>query len=155
MSIETIEREFKEKVSNRLRLGAEGIDRFRVFTPFLFEDGDHLGDPGAGERGAVERDGRLTLVRDADCCQVSGVHLRFRQNLLRHRNPADFDADEKHAGWPLLSQSVTSRRAIGRPSGRLRAPSGHRSCCARTSESDEPARDACAIGIPHARAAVG
>jgi hypothetical protein len=42
MSIETIEREFKEKVSNRLRLGTEGIDRFRVFTPFLFEDGDHL-----------------------------------------------------------------------------------------------------------------
>ncbi len=42
MSIETIEREFKEKVSSRLRLGTEGIDRFRVFTPFLFEDGDHL-----------------------------------------------------------------------------------------------------------------
>ncbi len=42
MSIETIEREFKEKVSSRLRLGSEGIDRFRVFTPFLFEDGDHL-----------------------------------------------------------------------------------------------------------------
>jgi hypothetical protein len=42
MSIETIEREFKDKVSSRLRLGTEGIDRFRVFTPFLFEDGDHL-----------------------------------------------------------------------------------------------------------------
>ena len=42
MSIETIEREFKEKVSSHLRLGSEGIDRFRVFMPFLFEDGDHL-----------------------------------------------------------------------------------------------------------------
>jgi hypothetical protein len=42
MSIETFEREFKEKVSSRLRLGSEGIGRFRVFTPFLFEDGDHL-----------------------------------------------------------------------------------------------------------------
>lgn len=42
MPIETIEREFKEKVSSRLRLETEGIDRVRVFTPFLFEDGDHL-----------------------------------------------------------------------------------------------------------------
>jgi hypothetical protein len=42
MSVETIEREFKEKVSDRLRLGPEGVNRFRVFTPFLFEDGDHL-----------------------------------------------------------------------------------------------------------------
>jgi len=42
MSAETIEREFKEKVCNRLRLGGEGVNRFRVFTPFLFDDGDHL-----------------------------------------------------------------------------------------------------------------
>ncbi len=42
MSIETIEREFHEKVSAKIRLASEGMDRFRVFTPFLFEDGDHL-----------------------------------------------------------------------------------------------------------------
>lgn len=42
MSIETIERDFHEKVSAKVRLAAEGIDRFRVFTPFLFDDGDHL-----------------------------------------------------------------------------------------------------------------
>ena len=42
MSIETIERDFHEKVSAKVRLAAEGVDRFRVFTPFLFEDGDHL-----------------------------------------------------------------------------------------------------------------
>jgi hypothetical protein len=42
MSVETIEREFKEKVSDRLRLGGEGLNRFRVFTPFLFDDGDHI-----------------------------------------------------------------------------------------------------------------
>ena len=43
MYIETIERDFHEKVSSKIRLGAEGMERFRVFTPFLFEDGDHLG----------------------------------------------------------------------------------------------------------------
>ena len=42
MSIETIEQDFHEKVSAQIRLTAEGMDRFRVFTPFMFDDGDHL-----------------------------------------------------------------------------------------------------------------
>ena len=42
MSIETIEQEFHRKVSRKIRLSREGTDRFRVFTPFLFDDGDHL-----------------------------------------------------------------------------------------------------------------
>lgn len=42
MTIETIERDFKTKVCEKIRLSSEGLDRFRVFTPFLFEDGDHL-----------------------------------------------------------------------------------------------------------------
>ena len=42
MSIENIEQDFQEKVSAKVRLAAEGMDRYRVFTPFVFEDGDHL-----------------------------------------------------------------------------------------------------------------
>src|SRR4030065_342393 len=42
MTIETIERDFKEKVCEKLRLASEGVNRYRVFTPFMFEDGDHL-----------------------------------------------------------------------------------------------------------------
>ena len=42
MSIEAIEQQFHEKVSEQVRLEAEGMARYRVFTPFLFEDGDHL-----------------------------------------------------------------------------------------------------------------
>jgi len=42
MGIETIERDFKEKVSQKIQLAAEGVLRYRVLTPFLFEDGDHL-----------------------------------------------------------------------------------------------------------------
>jgi len=42
MTIEIIERDFKEKVCEKLRLTSEGVNRFRVFTPFMFEDGDHL-----------------------------------------------------------------------------------------------------------------
>jgi len=42
MTIETIERDFKAKVCDKISLASEGMDRFRVLTPFLFEDGDHL-----------------------------------------------------------------------------------------------------------------
>lgn len=42
MPIETIEQDFKQKVCESLRLASEGVDRYRVLTPFLFEDGDHL-----------------------------------------------------------------------------------------------------------------
>jgi hypothetical protein len=42
MTVETIERDFREKVSAKVRLASEGVGRFRVFTPFMFEDGDHL-----------------------------------------------------------------------------------------------------------------
>lgn len=39
---EAVERDFREKVCDKLRLASEGLDRYRVFTPFQFEDGDHL-----------------------------------------------------------------------------------------------------------------
>ncbi len=42
MTIDTIETDFRNKVGESVRLGSEGMNRYRVFTPFLFEDGDHL-----------------------------------------------------------------------------------------------------------------
>jgi len=38
----TIERDFKRAICESVRLASEGIDRYRVFTPFLLDDGDHL-----------------------------------------------------------------------------------------------------------------
>lgn len=43
MTIVEIERDFKARVAEKVRLASEGFDRYRVFTPFQFEDGDHLG----------------------------------------------------------------------------------------------------------------
>jgi hypothetical protein len=40
--VNDIANDFKEKVCKEIRLVAEGIDRFRVFTPFQFDDGDHF-----------------------------------------------------------------------------------------------------------------
>ena len=42
MSIDAIEREFKAKVCEKVKLAPEGLERRRVFTPFMFDDGDHL-----------------------------------------------------------------------------------------------------------------
>ncbi len=41
MNFKTIERQFRDKVCNEIYLKPEGIERYRVFTPFLLEDGDH------------------------------------------------------------------------------------------------------------------
>ena len=42
MPPDRIERNFREEVSSDVRLVAEGADRYLVFTPFCFDDGDHL-----------------------------------------------------------------------------------------------------------------
>ena len=42
MTAERICQEFQEQVSAKIRLVAAGPNRFRVFTPFVFDDGDHL-----------------------------------------------------------------------------------------------------------------
>jgi hypothetical protein len=42
LSIDTIEQSFREKVCQKVSLVGEGVDRYRVLTPFMFDDGDHL-----------------------------------------------------------------------------------------------------------------
>ena len=40
--MQSIEDEFKAKVSREIQLESEGLERFRVLTPFMFPDGDRL-----------------------------------------------------------------------------------------------------------------
>jgi hypothetical protein len=42
MTSAKIETDFRNRIGEKIHLRAEGQDRFRVFTPFRFEDGDHL-----------------------------------------------------------------------------------------------------------------
>jgi len=42
MDIKFIEKEFKKKVSDQISIEAEGINRYRIFSPFLYNDGDHF-----------------------------------------------------------------------------------------------------------------
>ena len=43
MALRTIEEDFKHKVCEQIALLAEGVQRYRVVVPFVYEDGDHLG----------------------------------------------------------------------------------------------------------------
>ena len=42
METDSIEQDFRAKVSSEVRLMPEGLARFRLSTPFMFDDGDHL-----------------------------------------------------------------------------------------------------------------
>jgi len=42
MDIKTLEQQFRDKICDQVSLVAEGHGRYRVSTPFQFDDGDHL-----------------------------------------------------------------------------------------------------------------
>ena len=42
MTIEYIQHDFSKKVCDQIRLQDEGVNKYRVFTPFRADDGDHL-----------------------------------------------------------------------------------------------------------------
>lgn len=42
MTTADIVRSFREKVGREIDLEAEGVDRYIVYTPFMFDDGDHF-----------------------------------------------------------------------------------------------------------------
>src|SRR5450759_3281390 len=52
MSEQAVVLDFQRKVSEKVHIASEGIDRYRVFTPFMFEDGDHLAIVLRKESGA-------------------------------------------------------------------------------------------------------
>jgi len=75
MVIENIERDFHKKVCSKLGLISEGINRFRIFTPFQFDDGDHLAIVLKRENGnwILSDEGHtymhLTYSMDAEICK--------------------------------------------------------------------------------------
>lgn len=56
MNIDSVQSLFRESVCSRISLEAEGLNRYRVFTPFCFDDGDYLSIVLKRER-----DGRTVL----------------------------------------------------------------------------------------------
>ena len=83
MSIESIERNFHEKVSAKVRLVAEGVGRFRVSTPFQFDDGDHLPIvlKKEGSRWVLS-DEAHTYMRLTYDVEESDLHRGTRQKII-------------------------------------------------------------------------
>jgi hypothetical protein len=42
LNLSEIESKLKDKISREISLGEEGINRFRIFNPYEFDDGDHF-----------------------------------------------------------------------------------------------------------------
>lgn len=83
MSIDAIGKDFHEKVSSKIRLTDEGIYRFRVITPFLFEDGDHLAIVLKKEEGRwVLSDEAHTYMRLTYDIDETSLHRGTRQKII-------------------------------------------------------------------------
>ena len=94
MSIKSIEQDFIDKVSTKVRVLPDGKDRFRVFTPFRFDDGDHIAIVLKKEHGRwVLSDGGHTymhLTYDIDERKLfSGTREKIISNALSTFNVKD------------------------------------------------------------------
>ena len=96
MSIEAIERDFREKVSEKIRLATEGMERFRVLTPFLFEDGDHLAIvlKKEGTRWLLSDEAHTYMHLTYDI-EERDLHSGTRQNIISN-TLSTFKVEDRH-----------------------------------------------------------
>jgi len=83
MPVENIERDFHAKVSEKIRLRTESVDRHVVFTPFMFDDGDHLVIVLKKEGGKwVLSDEAHTYMRLTYHIKEEDLHKGTRQKII-------------------------------------------------------------------------
>ena len=79
MTIEAMERDFRRAASEQVRVAPEGPRRYRVFTPFRFDDGDHLAIALKREdEGWVLSDEAHTCMRFGDDLGEAALRRRLR-----------------------------------------------------------------------------
>lgn len=98
MSIGTIEHDFKSRVSEQVELAPEGLDRYRVLTPFRFDDGDHLAivlrRDGAGWTLSDEAHTYMHLTYDMDEQDLQrGTRQQIISNALSVFHIEDHDGE--------------------------------------------------------------
>ncbi|MCL4552890.1 MAG: DUF1828 domain-containing protein [Candidatus Marsarchaeota archaeon] len=93
MDTQMIEREFQKRVGEKVHLLEEGYERYRVFTPFLFQDGDHLSIvlKKVGSRWLLSDEGHtlMHLSYDVDAHDL----LRGNRQKLIESALTSFDID--------------------------------------------------------------
>ena len=83
MDRKMMEEDFREKVSAQVQLVSEGVDRFRVLTPFLFEDGDHLSIVLRKEgNGWILSDEAHTYMHLSYDIEEKDLHRGSRQKII-------------------------------------------------------------------------
>jgi len=83
MVIGDIERDFREKVCESVSLHPEGVNRYRVFTPFMFDDGDHLAMVLKREQnGWILSDEGHTLMHLTYSISESDLQRGTRQKII-------------------------------------------------------------------------
>ena len=83
MMLETIEQDFRSKVCAQIRLEPEGMERYRVFTPFRFGDGDHLAIALKREEGRwILSDEGHTYMQLTYGLDEKSLHRGTRQQII-------------------------------------------------------------------------
>ena len=84
MTPESIRDDFKSRVCQQIDLQSEGLNRFRVLTPFRFEDGDHFGIfLRKEENGWLLSDEASTLMHLSYWLEEEDVESGNRQEIIR------------------------------------------------------------------------
>lgn len=83
LNMSEIENNLRTKISKEITLMEEGIDRFRVFTPFEFDDGDHLSIVLKKANGTWEfTDEAHTIMHMSYDMDISALKKGNRQKIL-------------------------------------------------------------------------
>ncbi len=114
-----VERYFRDKVCEKLTISSEGIERYRVFTPFMFEDGDHLAILLKSENGkwllSDEGHTYMHLTYDLD---EKDLQRGTRQKLITNAlsvgldNPHPFSQMKTELIWEGKYDEHGNRRAV-------------------------------------------
>jgi hypothetical protein len=81
--IPNIEKDFQKKVCEQIRISSEGVGRYRVFTPFHFDDGDLLSVvlKKEGKRWALSDEGNIYMRLSYDL-EEKDLQKGTRQKII-------------------------------------------------------------------------
>lgn len=98
MSANSIEAILRDKISQAISVKTEGVNKFRVFTPFQFSDGDHfkiiLEKSAEGYRISDEADTFLRLSYDLDLKDLNkGTRAKIISQTLSNLSMQEDDGE--------------------------------------------------------------
>ena len=116
MTIESVERAFQKSVAAQVRLVADGAGRYRVGTPFVLDDGDHL----------------IIILKAEGAKWVLSDEGHTCMHLTDYFDAKDWGAARIRASWPGSGSRIATASwfstCLASGSGKRCSPS-RRGCC--------------------------